>query len=122
MSTMNETNNNETNDEKLKWQKTREELLLKTPVCGIYTQHEVSPLGIEGDYITMKAKDWIMVIPEINGKDQFETFNKRDSFLQSVKNWREKFADCLFSNEEIDSLFSSRKDDEDYIRHPEDFV
>ncbi len=62
------------------------------------------------------------VVAIINGKDQFETFYKRDSFLQSVKNWREKFADCLFSNEEIDSLFSSRKDDEDYIRHPEDFV
>ena len=65
MNTMND--NKETNDEKLNWKKTSEELLLKTPVCGIYTQHEVSPLGIEGDYITMKARDWIMVIPEIDG-------------------------------------------------------
>jgi len=62
---MNDNKNN--SDEKLIWKKTDEKLLLKTPVCDIFTQHEVSPLGIEGDYITMKARDWIMTIPEKDG-------------------------------------------------------
>ena len=62
---MNDNKNN--SDEKLIWKKTGEKLLLKTPVCDIFTQHEVSPLGIEGDYITMKARDWIMTIPEKDG-------------------------------------------------------
>lgn len=62
---MNDKKNN--SDEKLIWKKTEEKLLLKTPVCDIFTQHEVSPLGIEGDYITMKARDWIMTIPEKDG-------------------------------------------------------
>ena len=61
-------NDNKNNiDEKLIWKKTDEKLLLKTAVCDIFTQHEVSPLGIEGDYITMKARDWIMTIPEKDG-------------------------------------------------------
>ncbi len=54
-------------DKKLMWKKTDSKLLLQTPVCDIFSLHEISPTGIEGDYISMKARDWIMTIPEKDG-------------------------------------------------------
>lgn len=56
-----------TTDEKLKWRTTGRKLLLETPVVNIYSQHEVSAEGIEGDYISMSSVDWIMTIPVIDG-------------------------------------------------------
>lgn len=65
-------------DEKLKWKTGEEKLLLNTCVFDIVSSHNVNEAGggVEGDYITVNAKDWVVVIPEFN-----------DSFLL-VKQWR----------------------------------
>lgn len=56
------------NDERLTWKKTSEELICKTPVFDITKQHEISATGIEGDYISVSARHWIVTIAEHDGK------------------------------------------------------
>ncbi len=56
------------NDERLTWRKTTEELLCHTPVFDVTKQHEVSATGIEGDYISVSARHWIVTIAEHDGK------------------------------------------------------
>ena len=68
-------------DEKLKWKTGEEKLLLSTCVFDIVSSHNIANNEgdggvVEGDYITVNAKDWVVVIPEFN-----------DSFLL-VKQWR----------------------------------
>jgi len=63
-------------DEKLKWKTGESKTLLKTVVCDVTSSHNTSSTGVEGDYIIMNAPDWVIVIPEMNGK-----------FLM-VKQWR----------------------------------
>ena len=63
-------------DEQLKWTTTDSRMLLHTPVFDVNEQHELSPNGLEGDYIAMDAPDWVMVIAEY--KDCFVT----------VRQWR----------------------------------
>lgn len=54
-------------DNELIWKITETEKLLHTPVYDVITQHEISPNGIEGDYVAIEAPDWVMVIPEYRG-------------------------------------------------------
>lgn len=54
-------------DKELIWKITETEHLLHTPVYDVISQHEVSPTGLEGDYIAIEAHDWVMVIPEYRG-------------------------------------------------------
>jgi len=69
-------------DEKLKWKTGESKTLLKTVVCDVTSSHNTSSTGVEGDYIIMNAPDWVIVIPELNGK-----------FLM-VKQWRHG-SECL---------------------------
>lgn len=64
------------NGKKLEWSVKREEELLKTPVFTVNETDSLSPDGKEGHYVVMDAPDWVIVIPELNGK-----------FLM-VKQWR----------------------------------
>lgn len=63
-------------DKNLIWEIGDRELLLHTPVYDVYKQAEKAANGIAGDYITIDAPDWVMVIPVIE-----------DDFLL-VKQWR----------------------------------
>lgn len=63
-------------DENLKWTEGDIKTLLKTCVFDVTSRHNKSSSGIEGDYIIMNARDWVVVIPE-----------KDCSFLM-VKQWR----------------------------------
>lgn len=64
------------NDEKLKWKTGETKSLLKTVVCEVTSRHNTSSTGVEGDYIVMKAPDWVIVIAE-----------HENNFLM-VKQWR----------------------------------
>ena len=63
-------------DEKLQWKTGEEKLLLNTCVFDIVSSHNIANNegdgGVEGDYITVNAKDWVVVIPEFN--DSFLLF------------------------------------------------
>ena len=63
-------------DSDLIWKETSSEEILETPVFKVTKAHSVSPLGQEGDYIVLKARDWATVIPVLG-----------DGFLM-VKQWR----------------------------------
>lgn len=63
-------------DKRLLWEVSEPTLKLHTPVFDVMTQHEVAANGVEGDYITLKARDWAMVIPVIE-----------DDFIM-VRQWR----------------------------------
>lgn len=54
-------------DERLIWKKTSQELICHTPVFDVTRQHEVSATGIEGDYISVSARHWIVTIAEHDG-------------------------------------------------------
>ena len=55
-------------EQDLKWKITGSKELLHTPVFDVIEQHEISAMGIEGDYVAMEAPDWAMVIPEYRGE------------------------------------------------------
>lgn len=55
-------------DEKLKWKNGKVKSLLKTVVCEVISSHNTSYTGVEGDYISFNAPDWVIVIPEHNEK------------------------------------------------------
>ena len=63
-------------NEKLEWSIKNQKELLKTVVFTVNETTSISPDGKEGHYVVMDAPDWVIVIPEINGK-----------FLM-VKQWR----------------------------------
>ncbi|MCQ2597104.1 MAG: NUDIX hydrolase [Treponema sp.] len=64
------------NDEKLIWNEKSSRIVLKTVVFDVTERHSVSADGLEGDYIVCNARDWAIVIPELE-----------DDFLM-VKQWR----------------------------------
>ena len=64
------------NDNELQWTIKSKKQLLRTPVYDVIEQHEVSETGIEGDYVAIDCRDWVMVIPEYE-----------DSFVM-VRQWR----------------------------------
>ncbi len=55
-------------DEYLKFRKTSEKLICRTPVFDVKVQHEIAHTGFEGDYISVSAPHWLVVIPAIDGK------------------------------------------------------
>lgn len=63
-------------DEKLKWTEGKKTNLLSTCVFDVSSRHNTSVSGVEGDYIIMDAKDWVVTIPELE-----------NHFLM-VKQWR----------------------------------
>ncbi|MBQ7753052.1 MAG: NUDIX hydrolase [Treponema sp.] len=63
-------------DEKLKWKTLSEKEILKTVVFDVMAYENISSTGVKGDYYVMKAPDWVITIPEKDGK-----------FLM-VKQWR----------------------------------
>ncbi|MCF0242585.1 MAG: NUDIX hydrolase [Treponema sp.] len=64
------------NDDKLKWTEKSTKTLLKTVVFDVTERHSASSDGLEGDYIVVNARDWVIVVPVL-GQD----------FLM-VKQWR----------------------------------
>ena len=63
-------------DENLCWKTTDSKTILNTVVFDVTKNHNVSHNGIEGDYIVLKANDWVIVVPEVDDK------------LVMVKQWR----------------------------------
>lgn len=63
-------------DEKLKWKTLSEKVILNTVVFDVTVHENQSSNGVKGDYYVMKAPDWVITIPEKDGK-----------FLM-VKQWR----------------------------------
>lgn len=63
-------------DEKLKWKTLEESRILKTVVFDVNVNKNESSSGIKGDYYIMSAPDWVIIIPEKEGK-----------FI-AVKQWR----------------------------------
>lgn len=63
-------------DNDLKWETKKSNLLLKTVVFDLMEEENVSKKDVSGKYIIMNARDWVAVIPE-----------KDDKFLM-VKQWR----------------------------------
>lgn len=53
--------------EDLNWLVKSEKTLLKTRVFDVKTKESVSETGISGDYITIKAPNWVNVIAEYEG-------------------------------------------------------
>lgn len=64
------------NDDELKWTEQSSKEILNTRVFSVTERHSVSYDGLEGDYIVVNARDWVIVVPVI-GED----------FLM-VKQWR----------------------------------
>ncbi len=56
------------NDSELKWTVEDSRTLLKTRVFDVLGQTERSGTGLEGDFIAVEAPEWVMVIPELDGK------------------------------------------------------
>ena len=56
------------NDEQLKWKIQSTRPLLHTPVFDVLEQREQAPDGLVGDYVALRAPEWIMVIPVL-GED-----------------------------------------------------
>lgn len=56
-------------DQHLIWKTISEETVLKTPIFNVDKMHEISDGGIEGDYLAIKAPDWIVTIPVLG--DEF---------------------------------------------------
>ena len=46
----------------LKWKTKSNKKVLHTPVFDVYSQHEMAPNGLEGDYVAIDAPDWVVVI------------------------------------------------------------
>ncbi|MBO6219151.1 MAG: NUDIX hydrolase [Treponema sp.] len=63
-------------EKKLEWTETEKHELLKTIVLSVNEVTSSGPDGIKGKYIVMDAPDWVIVVPETDGK-----------FI-TVKQWR----------------------------------
>ncbi len=50
-------------DQELKWTTTQTKELLKTPVFDVVQQSEQSGTGLSGEYVAVKAPDWVVVVP-----------------------------------------------------------
>lgn len=55
------------NDEKLRWKVESREKLLSTSVFDVYEQQETAG-ELSGGYVAVDAPDWVMVIPEYEGR------------------------------------------------------
>ena len=52
----------------LEWNELSQRELLQTPVLTVNEITSAAPNGENGTYIVMDAPDWVIVIPEIDGK------------------------------------------------------
>lgn len=55
-------------DEILKWDTTETKKILDTAVFEVTKDHNISKTGVEGDYVVLNAKDWVITIPVYNDK------------------------------------------------------
>ena len=55
-------------DDELIWKTTETAPLLHTPVFDVIGQKEVSAAGLRGDYISVSAPDWVVVVPVYRGR------------------------------------------------------
>lgn len=55
-------------DSELKWTVESSRSLLETRVFEVLGQTELSGTGLEGEFIAVKAPEWVMVIPEYQGQ------------------------------------------------------
>lgn len=86
-----------------------------------YYLHLVEEKG-ESIQVTRHGK----TVAVINNKEASNALDKKQLFMTSLKNWREKFyteklSKTQITNEEIDSIFAREKDTEPFLRHKEDF-
>lgn len=49
-------------DDKLIWKTTEKRKLLHTPVYDVIAQKEVSATGLQGEYVAIKAPDWVVIV------------------------------------------------------------
>lgn len=56
------------NDNDLRWTIESRRRLLSTPIYDVIEQHETAACGMTGDYIAIDCRDWVMVIPEHEGR------------------------------------------------------
>ena len=56
---------NAESDKNLIWTEKSSKDLLKTVVFDVTERHSVSSDGLEGDYIVINARDWVIVIPDL---------------------------------------------------------
>ena len=63
-------------DRELKWTIKDSEVIFSTPIYDVLKQQEQSGTGLEGEYLAIKASDWVMVVPVI-----------KDNFVM-VRQWR----------------------------------
>lgn len=49
-------------DGKLIWKTTGKQEILHTPVYDVISQREVSATGLQGDYVAIKAPDWVVIV------------------------------------------------------------
>lgn len=63
-------------DKNLEWEEKSRKKLLSTPVLNVLQTESVSPQGLNGNYIVLDARDWVIVIPVL----------EKDFIM--VKQWR----------------------------------
>ncbi|MCR4741880.1 MAG: NUDIX hydrolase [Treponema sp.] len=55
-------------DKKLLWKEGESKSLLKTCVFEVTSKHNTSSTGVSGDYIIMKAREWVIVVAKKDDK------------------------------------------------------
>ena len=73
-------------DDKLSWNETTQNILIKTPVFDVLKTHSVSKQDQEGDYIVLETRDWVITVPVIEKDGQ--------KYFVLVRQWRHG-AKCL---------------------------
>lgn len=56
------------NDEELRWRTDARRTLLRTRVFDVVEQAEVSGTGLQGDYVSVEAPDWVVIVPVYEGR------------------------------------------------------
>ena len=55
-------------DDALKWETLDDEQILHTPVFDVRKQHKRAADGLEGDYVEIRAPEWIVIVAVHDGK------------------------------------------------------
>lgn len=67
-------------DEKITWKTLSNKPIFKTRILTVQEKTCLSPENRERKFTTIKTRDWVMIIPEINVNDE--------TYLITVKQWR----------------------------------